>query len=42
MCHDAPLIGYVSNIMEQKSEMYPNGVPAGNPYLLDAIFGEET
>lgn len=37
MCHDAPLIGYVSNIMEQKSEIYPNGIPAGNIYLLDAI-----
>lgn len=37
MCHDSPQIGYVANIMEDKSEKYPNGKPAGNPYLLDAI-----
>lgn len=37
MCHDSPQIGYVANIMEEKSEEYPNGRPAGNPYLLDAI-----
>lgn len=37
ICHDSPQIGYVANIMEHKSEDYPNGIPAGNPYLLDTI-----
>lgn len=38
MCHDSPLIGYVGNIMEKADETYPNGIPAGNKYLADAIF----
>lgn len=37
MCHDSPQVGHVANIMEQKSETYPNGVPAGNIYLFDEI-----
>lgn len=37
MCHDSPQVGYVGNIMEQKSEKYPNGVPAGNIYLFNEI-----
>lgn len=37
MCHDSPQVGYVANIMKQKSETYPNGVPAGNIYLFDEI-----
>ena len=41
MCHDSPLIGYVGNIMEQADKTYPNGVPAGNPYLANAIFDKK-
>lgn len=41
MCHDSPLIGYVGNIMEQSDKTYPNGVPAGNPYLANAIFDKK-
>ena len=37
MCHDSPQVGYVANIMEHKSETYPNGIPAGNIYLFDEI-----
>ena len=37
MCHDSPQVGYVANIMEQKSETYPNGIPAGNIYLFNEI-----
>lgn len=38
ICHDSPLIGYVGNIMEKADETYPNGIPAGNQYLANAIF----
>jgi predicted phosphohydrolase len=31
------ILGYVANIMEHKSETYPNGIPAGNIYLFDEI-----
>lgn len=41
ICHDSPLIGYVGNIMEQADKTYPNGVPAGNPYLANAIFDKK-
>lgn len=41
MCHDSPLICYVGNIMEQADKTYPNGVPAGNPYLANAIFDKK-
>lgn len=39
--HDSPQIGYVGNIMEREDENYPNGIPAGNPYLLDAILDKK-
>lgn len=38
ICHDSPLIGYVGNIMEKADKTYPNGIPAGNQYLANAIF----
>lgn len=38
ICHDSPSIGYVGNIMEKANKTYPNGIPAGNKYLADAIF----
>lgn len=41
MCHDSPLIGYVGNIMEESNKIYPNGIPAGNKYLADAIFDKK-
>lgn len=41
ICHDSPLLGYVGNIMEQKDEVYPNGLPAGNPYLADVILDKK-
>ena len=37
MSHDAPQIGYIANIMEKRNDIYPNGVPEGNIYLLNAI-----
>ena len=36
--HDSPQIGYVANIMEQKDDSYPNGVPAGNIWLTNLIY----
>lgn len=41
ICHDSPLIGYVGNIMEESNKIYPNGIPAGNKYLADAIFDKK-
>lgn len=41
ICHDSPLIGYVGNIMEKADKTYPNGIPAGNKYLADAIFDKK-
>lgn len=41
ICHDSPLLGYIGNIMEQKDEVYPNGLPAGNPYLAYAILDKK-
>lgn len=41
ICHDSPLLGYIGNIMEQKDEVYPNGLPAGNLYLAYAILDKK-
>lgn len=41
ICHDSPLLGYVGNIMEQKDEVYPNGLPAGNLYLANTILDKK-
>lgn len=39
--HDSPEIGYVGNIMEAANANYPNGIPAGNPYLKEAILDKK-